>query len=134
MRKPLTIGLLAKKAGVNVETVRYYQRIGILEEPARPLQGYRVYPDSAIDRIRFIKRAQQLGFRLDEIQELLDIGGGHCDDVRQRAELKQKQIEQQIEDLQLLHKTLDDLIVSCKLTGEASDCPIVETLARKIEK
>ena len=74
----MTIGNLAKAAGVNVETIRYYQRIGLVDEPDKPAQGYRRYPASIIDRIRFIKRAQELGFRLNEIIDLLSLNDGNC--------------------------------------------------------
>ncbi len=77
MSKPLTIGFLAGAAEVNVETVRYYQRFGIIDEPLKPFDGYRVYPPETVGRIRFIKRAKQLGFSLKEISELLELGDGH---------------------------------------------------------
>ena len=70
----LTIGRLAQSAGVNVETIRYYQRVGLLKEPEKPAYGYRHYPPDTVARIRFIKRAQQLGFTLEEISELLSLG------------------------------------------------------------
>ncbi|MDH5395174.1 MAG: MerR family DNA-binding protein, partial [Gammaproteobacteria bacterium] len=108
--KSLTIGFLAKAADVNIETIRYYQRIGIISEPTKPAQGYRVYPTETLKRIRFIKRAQQLGFSLQEINELLELGEGNCADVRQRAEGKRTHIDQQIHDLQNLRNTLDELI------------------------
>lgn len=131
MNKPLTIGHIARAAGVNVETIRYYQRVGILIEPAKPIEGYRIYPSETVNRIRFIKRAQQLGFSLQEITELLELGDGHCDDVRHRAEEKRTIINQQIKDLQKLQETLDTLIQACQCDGDTSHCPIVETLAGK---
>ena len=88
----LTIGRLAKLVGVNVETIRYYQRIGLINEPAAPLNGFRQYPIKTAENITFIKRAQRLGFSLKEIEELLKIGDGHCDDVRTRAEQKRNKI------------------------------------------
>ena len=130
MAKSLTIGPVARAAGVNVETVRYYQRVGILNEPAKPAEGYRVYPADTIDRIRFIKRAQQLGFSLQEIAELLELGDGCCDDVRQRAEQKRSLIAQQIKDLKNLQKTLDTLIKACRSEDNAAHCPIVASLAK----
>ncbi len=128
MNKSLTIGLLAQKAYVNIETVRYYQRIGLLSEPIKPAEGYRVYPTTSINRIRFIKRAQQLGFSLQEISELLQLGDGECNDVRSRAEQKRIQIERQICDLENLRKTLDTLITECKDESNNGNCPIIETL------
>ncbi len=131
MNKPLTIGHIARTAGVNVETIRYYQRVGILIEPAKPVEGYRIYPSETVNRIRFIKRAQQLGFSLQEISELLELGDGHCDDVRHRAEEKRTIIDQQINDLKNLRGTLDTLIQACQCDGDTSHCPIVETLTGK---
>ena len=127
----LTIGRIADQAGVNIETVRYYQRIGLITEPARPQQGFRSYPAETVDRIRFIKRAQQLGFNLKEISDLLDLGSGHCTDVRVRAEEKRDQIITQIKDLQSLKTTLDTLIDACHAGNENACCPVVETLTRK---
>jgi len=124
----LTIGRLAKLVGVNVETIRYYQRIGLIDEPAAPLNGFRQYPVKTAENITFIKRAQRLGFSLKEIAELLKIGDGHCDDVRVRAEEKRNKIEEQIRDLQLLRDTLDQLICECKSGNDGAHCPIVETL------
>ena len=126
--KPLTIGLLAKAAEVNLETVRYYQRIGLINEPIKPSQGYRIYPEESLSRIKFIKRAQQLGFSLQEIQELLELGEGNCEDIRLRAEQKQTQIDQQIKDLKILRSTLADLINSCHKSTKANHCAIVDTL------
>ena len=124
----LTIGRLAKRADVNVETIRYYQRIGLIDKPASPLSGFRQYPIKTAENITFIKRAQRLGFSLKEISELLQIGDGHCDDVRTRAERKRNRIDDQIRDLQSLRGTLDQLICECKSGNNGKHCPIVETL------
>lgn len=131
MHKPLTIGYLARAAGVNIETVRYYQRFGLIDEPPKPASGFRVYPKETIDRILFIRRAKELGFSLKEIAELLQLGDGHCEDVRQRAEEKQAHIDEQIKDLRRLRKTLDKLIKACQSDSDPAHCPIVETLAGK---
>jgi len=124
----LTIGRLAKVVGVNVETVRYYQRIGLIDEPTMPVNGYRKYSTKTAENITFIKRAQRLGFSLKEIAELLQIGDGHCDNVRIRAEKKRNKIDEQIRDLQSLRDTIDQLICECKSGKNGSHCPIVETL------
>lgn len=129
--KRLTIGHLARAAEVNIETIRYYQRVGIITEPRKPATGYREYPVATIDRIRFIKRAQQLGFSLREITELLELGEGRCADVRLRAQQKQAQIDQQIKDLKKLRKTLAGLIQSCQSERATAHCPIVAALASK---
>ncbi|MFV1984196.1 MAG: Hg(II)-responsive transcriptional regulator [Thiohalomonadales bacterium] len=131
MTRTLTIGILARTADVNIETVRYYQRVGLIQEPQKPETGYRVYPSATVDRIKFIKRAQALGFSLVEIAELLELGDGHCRDVRLRAEEKRAHIDQQINDLKKLRSTLDNLIQTCQTDSNNTPCPIVETLAGK---
>ena len=129
MTTSLTIGALARAANVNVETIRYYQRVGLIKEPRKPPSGYRHYPDESVARIRFIKRAQQLGFSLQEIAQLLQLGDGRCADVRQRAEEKREQIDKQIQDLTKLRTTLDSLIQACQKGKDEQPCPIVQTLA-----
>jgi len=131
MNKTLTIGYLARAADVNIETVRYYQRVGLIQEPKKPVTGYRVYPLEIVDRIKFIKRAKDLGFSLKEIIELLELGDGHCADVRHHAEDKLKHIDMQIKDLKKLRKTLDTLIKTCQTDTGNAHCPIVETLTGK---
>ena len=123
-----TIGRLAHAAGVNVETVRYYQRVGLIVEPDKPAQGFRKYSSDTLEQIRFIKRAQRLGFNLKEIAELLELNEGCCSDIRVRAELKRDKIEKQIRDLQALQTTLDQLIYACRSGKNERKCPIVETL------
>lgn len=130
-RTGLTIGRLAREAGVHVETVRYYQRIGLITEPSRPLAGFRCYAPETVARVHFIKRAQRLGFSLKDIADLLELGDGRCPDVRERAEEKRAQIDVQIRDLQALRGTLDTLIRACRAGKDASRCPIVQTLAGK---
>ncbi|VAW90726.1 hypothetical protein MNBD_GAMMA21-1805 [hydrothermal vent metagenome] len=130
MNKPLTIGYLARAASVNIETVRYYQRIGLIEEPKKPSSGYRIYSTETVDRIKFIKSAQPLGFSLQEIAELLDLGDGQCDDVRLHAEQKRSNIDQQIKELTKLRKTLDKLIKSCN--ADNAQCPIIKSLAGQL--
>ncbi len=126
--RPLTIGRLAKAADVHIETIRYYQRIGLVAEPEKPASGYRIYDNDALKRLQFIKRAQKLGFSLAEIRELLQLGDGNCTDVRQRAERKREQINHQINELQNLRNTLDQLINACQSNDDSHHCVIVETL------
>lgn len=130
-KKGLTIGQLAQAAGVNVETVRYYQRVALITEPVKPVAAYRYYSLDTVDRICFIKRAQQLGFSLKEIAELLELGEGSCADVRVRAEKKRAHIDQQIQGLKSLRQTLDTLIKTCQDDKRPSHCPIIETLSGK---
>lgn len=128
----LTIGQVAKAAGVNVETVRYYQRVGLIDEPARPPQGYRRYPAATVSRIRFIKRAQELGFTLNEIRELLRLDAMACDDARGIAEKKHAEIQQRITDLEAIQGELGCLIRTCHEQGKtAGHCAIIESLAHK---
>ena len=123
---PLTIGKLAKQTEVTVETIRHYQRIGLLVEPDKPDSGYRHYPADAITNIRFIKRAQQAGFTLKEIATLLSLDGSHCADVRQLAELKCQQIDQHIKSLTALRQALDSLVNTCQQTDSSARCAILD--------
>ncbi len=127
----LTIGQLAEKARVNVETVRYYERRGLIAQPPRRVSGYRQYSWDAVERIYFIKRAQELGFSLKEISELLTLrvdSDTTCDDVRDRAEVKITEIEEKIRDLQEMKKALTKLVAACSGRGPTGECPILEAL------
>jgi len=129
MEAGLTIGRLAESAQVNVETVRYYQRRGLMREPARPTGGVRRYSDDDVRRIRFIKRAQQLGFTLEEITNLLKLEDGRsCRETEQLAQQKLSLVEARITDLQRLRKTLRDLIDRCDSGRGRITCPIIESL------
>jgi Hg(II)-responsive transcriptional regulator len=130
----LTIGQLAKSAGVNVETVRYYERRGLIPEPSRRASGYRQYTRDYAARIRFIKRAQELGFSLNEIAELLALRVGSdtvCSDVKQRAEVKIDNIDAKIQTLKQMKQALVTLVAVCNENGITSECPILETLEGK---
>ena len=96
--KGITIGTLARKAGVNIETIRYYQRRGLLQEPPKPVEGYRLYPLESVQRILFIKRAQRLGFSLEEIINLLQLGEGNCNETKTLAMQKLSAIETRLEE------------------------------------
>ncbi len=127
----LTIGQLARAAGVNVETIRYYQRIDLINEPVKPAQGYRRYPTTSVERIRFIKRAQELGFSLNEITDLLSLNDGDCSEARVIAEHKQEVIQQRIDDLSAMQRELTKLIKACKKNISGQDrCAIIATLAK----
>ena len=127
----LTIGKLAKQAEVTVETIRHYQRIGLLNEPAKAQDSYRHYPPDAIGRIRFIKRAQQAGFTLKEIAELLSFDGTHCAEVRKIAELKCQQIDAQIKDLTTLRSILDSLVKRCQTDASTEHCSLIDALSNE---
>lgn len=125
----LTVGALAKSAMVNTETIRYYQRRGLLDTPAKALGGIRRYPPDTVQRISFIKRAQGLGFTLDEIASLLELNDGtNCASTRQLAERKLEEIETRIADIQLIRDSLKDLIAACRSKKGQRCCPIIETL------
>jgi len=126
----MTIGTVARRAGVNLQTVRYYQRRGLIEQPPKPLSGYRRYDSGTVDRIRFIKRAQELGFSLAEIGELLELGDGLCGDVRRVAEDQRALVAKRIADLTVMQDTLDALIERCRHARYPGHCPLIETLSR----
>lgn len=128
--KPATISVAASKAGVNIETIRYYQRIGLITEPEKPLTGFRIYPDSTIDRIHFIQRAQMLGFSLSEIKHLLELEDGDCDQTRELAEQKLALIKHKIEDLQTIAGVLKKHIRTCKSNTNQHSCPLIGSLTR----
>lgn len=128
---PLTIGSLAERAGVGVETIRFYERQGLVERPARPRTGYRVYPEEVVKRIRFIKHAQALGFTLDEVAVLLALRvkpGTKCTAVRARAALKMAHVEARIAGLRRIHEALGKLVASCPGRGPIKACTILQAL------
>jgi MerR family mercuric resistance operon transcriptional regulator len=134
--KNLTIGQLAKNAEVNVETVRYYERRGLIPKPARPRSGYRHYSQEIVARIEFIKRAKELGFSLKEVSELLSLRvDPHttCSDVKKLAEIKIADVEEKIRALQRIKKALTRLVALCRGKGPTSECPIIEVLDTKEE-
>ena len=130
MNEKLTIGVLAKRGGVNVETIRYYQRRGLLTEPAKPKGGFRHYPPDAVKRVRFIKRAQALGFTLEEITGLLRLDERiGCSEMRGIAAHKLELIEEKISDLLKVKKVLSNLVLACDTSSNGTSCPIIHLLA-----
>ena len=127
--KNYTIGKLAKSAGVNVETVRYYQRQKLMDTPVKPIQGFRVYPLETLYRIKFIKRAQELGFSLVEIQQLLNLSKGNCAAMEDLARHKLVIIEDKIADLHRMQTVLSELVKACEANQDPQTCPIIESLA-----
>ena len=125
----LTISRLARLGGVNLETIRYYEREGLIPKPPRTRAGYRLFTKDAARRLRFIKRAQELGFSLAEIRELLSLRPStDRQKVRARAKTKGADIDQRIHALQSLKKVLGSLIDRCEGCGPMGDCPILESL------
>ena len=130
--KGLRIGELAQRAGVNLDTVRFYEREGLLPKPPRAASGYRAYPSDAVERVQWIKRTKALGFSLNEIKELLAIRADAdmtCADVKGRAEQKLQQIDQKIRDLRQMRRTLADWASLCPGEGSTDDCPLLQERA-----
>ena len=127
-RYSLTIGRLADSAGVNKETIRYYENRGLIERPPKPTEGFRIYPEECLRRVRFIKRAQGMGFSLREIEDLLRLNDGHCDDVRALAEQKRDAITLKISELIGIQRVLDDLIARCDVDDAPDHCAIMDAL------
>ncbi len=133
----MTIGQLARRTELNVESVRYYERRGLIPEPRRSKSGYRLYSQEAIARINFIKRAKTLGFSLSEISELLSLRvdpESTCRMVRTRAREKTADIESKIETLQDMKRALVKLTASCRGSGPTSECPILDFLQPQADK
>jgi len=130
----LTIGRLARQAGVNLQTVRYYERRGLLQRPPRSASGYRLFPLETGRRLRFIRRAKELGFSLAEIRELLSLRvspAAKSADIPKRAEAKIADIEAKIRSLDSMKKTLQKLTRVCKGCGPIAKCAILESLDRE---
>jgi len=127
----LTIGKLAKQANVTIETIRYYQRKGLLTEPEKPVTGYRQYSLETIGQIQFIKRAQQSGFTLKEISELLSLDGEHCEDVQKIAEQKLQKIDGQLKDLTALRNVLGTLVKGCQQDKATDHCSLIDAFSEQ---
>jgi len=129
--KSLTIGQLAQEAGINPESVRFYEAQNLLPDPPRSNAGYRLYSRTAVLRIRFIKRAQDLGFSLKEIRELLSLAEdqkANCVDVRALAQIKMDEISKKIRTLEAMRRSLMVLTESCPGRGSAAKCSILESI------
>lgn len=129
-----SIGQVAKQAGISVETIRYYEKQGLLEEPERKESGYRQYSGKIIERLSFIMQAKELGFSLKEIGELLSLKSGAntaCNDVKKIALEKLGEIENKIKMLQRMRKSLKKLVDVCPGQAPINDCPILDALENK---
>ena len=125
----LTIGTFATAAGVNVETIRFYQRKGLLPEPDKPYGSIRRYGEMDVVRMRFVKSAQRLGFSLDEIAELLRLEDGtHCEEATSLAEHKLKDVREKQTDLARMEAALSDLVCACLATKGKVSCPLIASL------
>lgn len=127
----MTIGQLAAAAGVNVETVRYYQRRSLLAVPEREVGSIGRYPNSALTRLRFIKRAQALGFSLEDVQALLSLDDGQaCSSARELGERKLADVRERIQTLRALEDALQGLVARCSSSRRKVSCPLIEALMR----
>lgn len=128
----LTIGSLAKNAGVNVETIRFYQRKGLLLEPDKPYGGIRHYSQADVARVQFVKSAQRLGFSLDEIAELLKLEDGtHCREASGLAERKLEDVRMKLADLKHIEAVLTSLVQACHARKGKISCPLIASLQGK---
>ncbi len=125
----MTIGALAELADINVESIRFYQRKGLLSEPSRPQGSIRRYGRTELGRVRFIKSAQRLGFSLDEISDLLQLeDGSHCGEAREQAEKKLSDVRAKLAELTRIERVLADLVQRCRAASGKVCCPLIATL------
>ncbi|MDL0432766.1 Hg(II)-responsive transcriptional regulator [Marinobacter sp. TBZ242] len=134
-KNSMTIGGLARAANVHIETIRYYQRRGLLPEPQRPPGGIRRYGDADIDRLTFVKTAQQLGFSLDEIIDLLRLDDGtHCQEASALAEHKLWDVREKISRLEKIEKVLGEMVDRCHAHAGNISCPLIASLHEGIRE
>jgi MerR family mercuric resistance operon transcriptional regulator len=131
LKKTLTIKTVAQRVGIGIETVRYYQRIGLIEQPQKPLSGYRVYSEETITRLLFIQHAKELGFSLAEISKLLALGDGSCKETKELAIHKLEIVNSKLHDLQAIAATLENLIQSCESNSVNQTCPLITAILKK---
>ena len=130
----LSIGNVVRRAGVGVETIRFYERQGLLTPPMRKESGYRLYSELVLGRIRFIRRAKELGFSLKEIKELLELrrnSSAPCDDVCEKAQAKIANIEEKIARLTKMKQALSELFAACQVRISLADCAILDFLEKE---
>ncbi|MBX3415127.1 MAG: heavy metal-responsive transcriptional regulator [Pirellulales bacterium] len=125
--KPMKIGEIARLSGTSVETIRYYEREGLLLEPERRPSGYRQYDETTVERLKYIRQAKDLGFTLAEIRELLELSSAHssCNHIRQRAEAKMADIESKVRHLQQMKRSLGRIVKRCRANEPSVDCPLL---------
>ncbi len=129
MQSKLTIGKVAKAAAVNIETIRFYQRKGLIAEPPKALGGFRYYPEKCIEDIHFIKRAQAIGFTLEEIKELLAMQAcDACQQTHDASLIKLNMVNARIAELERIRETLQELIGKCEKENYETACPIIDSL------
>ena len=123
--------MAAKELGIGVETIRYYERIGLIDQPIKPMFGHRLYDRKIRETLTFIKRAKTLGFSLSEISEILKLGESRCEETKEIAQLKLKDIQSKIRNLKLISNELNVLINECESNTHLEDCPIVSAISGK---
>jgi MerR family mercuric resistance operon transcriptional regulator len=123
-QKSYTISGLAKEAGIGIETIRYYQRSGLIATPSRPTSGYRRYSQDAVEELRFIMRAKELGFTLAEIRELLTLDSNDIESRKLLARAKLDLIQQKIADLKTMASSLEVVVHSCQSSADTCSCPL----------
>ena len=124
------IGALSKRTGCNIETIRFYERIGVMPKPARTEGGHRVYTEDQLKRLTFIRRSRELGFTLDQVRDLLGLVDGNdytCDEVKAMTVEHADEVRQKIADLTKLKRVLDDMVSQCD-RGDIPDCPVIDAL------
>ena len=131
----LTIGKLARRAGVGIDTVRFYEREGLLPSPARTASGYRLYAAADADRVRFVRRAKALGFTLAEIRELLRLAAGHGTraSVKKLAQRRLADLERKLAEMTAIRDALSHLVAQCSGEGAVQGCPIIEDVLSHAE-
>lgn len=130
-KSKITIGQLAEETATDTQTIRYYERLGLLPQPRRTVSNYRMYDNDTVPRLLFIKRAKEIGFSLNDIKVLLGMADGkvrRCSEVREFAETRLTKIRGQIADLKAMEMTLSNLVRQCALADKIDGCPILETL------
>ncbi|MBI1729342.1 helix-turn-helix domain-containing protein [Candidatus Acetothermia bacterium] len=130
--EPESIGQVSLRTGCNIETIRYYERIGLLPEPPRSYGGHRLYSGSLVKRLNFIRRARQLGFHLDEVRELLslvDSKSDSCADVKEMTLSHLREVDQKLADLRKLKRVLGEMASQCD-RGQVPECPVIEALMK----
>ncbi|WP_397570323.1 heavy metal-responsive transcriptional regulator [Schlesneria sp. T3-172] len=126
--KAMKIGEIARLSDTGIDTIRFYERQGLLQEPERRPSGYRLYYERTVERLKYIRRAKDLGFTLAQIRELLDlsfVNPSCCEQIRQRAEAKVCDIEEKIQSLQQMKRSLSKIVKRCRGNGTSHDCPLV---------
>jgi len=123
-----TISKVAKELGINIESIRFYERRGLIKQPRKPEHGYRHYPEETINRVRFIKRSQELGFTLDEIAHLMQLNDQPCGQVQELAEHKLVAVKEKIANLRHLEHALTTLVAQCHSNPDNNHCPIIDSL------